>query len=156
MKKLFILVLALLALTPVANAEIVAEQVVEQEIVKKALDGSIKLERVAAVKVALGNEVIYSSRFQNKGAEPADEIVMVMPVPKEVNYVEGSATDISANVTFSADGGKTYLNRGRLTVKEEGVERAATSGEISHIKWVMVNPLGVNERGVVAYRGVVK
>ena len=156
MQKFSILLLALMAVATPLHAEVVAEQSVEREIVKKSADGTVKLERVPAVKVAPGNEVIYSIRFQNKGSDPAADIIMVMPVPKEVSYVEGSASGISSNVTFSADGGKTYLNRGRLTVKEEGVERAATNNEITHIKWVMAEALAAEERGSVSYRGVVK
>ena len=156
MRKTTAILLAMFATTSPALAEVVATQTVEQEIVKRTADGAVKLERVTAVKVAPGDEVIYSIRFTNQGAEPAADLVMVMPVPDEVKYVEGSAAGSDANITFSADGGKTYLTRGRLTVKEEGVERSATSDEISHIKWVLAEPLASDGRGVVTYRGVVK
>ena len=156
MNKLSISLLALALSASPALAEVVAEQAVEQEIVKKAADGSVKLERVAATVVAPGDEVIYSIRFNNNGAEPAGDIVMVMPVPEEITYVEGSAAGRPSKITFSADGGNTYLTRGRLTVKEEGVERAATGAEITHIKWTIDEPLAPEARAEVFYRGVVK
>jgi len=143
-------------LSTTAFGEIVADQRVEQEIVQRNADGSVKLERIKADKVAPGEEVIYTISFTNKGADAASDLVMVMPVPPEVTYVEGSASGQPSNITFSADGGRTYLTRGRLTVKENGQERIATGDEITHIKWALTDALTPSTTGQVAYRGVVK
>jgi len=156
MKKLSISLLAAALTASPALADVVAEQAVEQEIVKKAADGSVKLERVTAAVVAPGDEVIYSIRFNNQGGEAAGDLVMVMPVPQEITYVEGSAAGRPSKITFSADGGNTYLTRGRLTVTEEGVERPASGAEITHIKWMIEQPLAPQARGEVFYRGIVK
>jgi hypothetical protein len=79
-----------------------------------------------------------------------------MPVPKETTYVEGSVTGKGASVTFSADGGKTYVARGRLTVTEEGVARPASNGDITHVKWTLAEPVPSKGEGVVSFRGVLK
>ncbi|MEL7490405.1 MAG: hypothetical protein AAGJ73_06775 [Pseudomonadota bacterium] len=158
MRKIPVIAIAAALMLPSAGAlaEIVAEQRVEQERVKRNADGSVRLERIKAEKVAPGDEVIYSVNFTNQGAEPAADLVMVMPVPVEVTYVEGSASGAPATVTFSADGGRTYLTRGNLTIRENGAERIATGDDITHIKWALNDALTPSASGEVAYRGVVK
>ncbi len=105
--------------------------------------------------MAPGEEVIYALRFSNEGSEPADAVVLVMPAPSEVSYVEGSVGGENAKITFSADGGQTYVARGRLTVSEDGEERPAKSNEITHIKLALNAPMPAEEHGEVSYRAVV-
>ena len=139
-----------------AFADIAAEQLVEKEIITRDNDGKERTERVAAEKVAPGEEVIYALRFSNEGDAPADAVVLVMPVPAEVSYVEGSVDGQNAKITFSADRGQTYVARGRLTVSEEGEERPAKSDEITHIKWSLTDPLPAKEQREISYRAVLK
>jgi uncharacterized repeat protein (TIGR01451 family) len=150
-----ITLIAMLAATS-SHAQVAATQHVEKEIVVNNSNGEPKIERVDAEKVAPGEEVIYSLRFQNEAAEPAEALVLVMPVPKEISYVEGSVYGQGAKIAFSADDGQTYVARGRLTVIEAGAERPAKSDEITHIKWTLEAPLAANERGEVSFRGVLK
>ncbi len=156
MRNLIVSAAALAAFATPAFAEIIARQVVEQEIVQKNANGTVSLERIEAGKVAPGEEVIYSVRFRNDSAEPAGDLVMVMPVPEEVAYVEGSTGGEPSIVTFSADGGRSYLTRGKLTVRIDGVERPATGDEITHVKWKLTQPVAANGEGEVFYRAVLK
>jgi len=137
-------------------AKITAEQSVEKEITVRNANGEEAVKRVKAEKVVPGEEVIYSLRFSNDAADAADAIVLVMPVPPEVSYVEGTVAGEDANITFSADGGQTYVARGRLTVAEEGVERPAKSNEITHIKWTLDNPLPARAKSEVSFRAILK
>ena len=139
-----------------ASADVSAQQFVEKEITTRDENGNERVTRIAADTVAPGEEVIYALRFSNEGAEPADDVALVMPVPTEVSYVEGSVTGGLSKITFSADGGQTYVARGRLTVREEGIERPAKSNEITHIKWLLEAPLAANEEREVSYRAVLK
>ncbi len=141
--------------TPVFAA-IVAEQIVEKEIVTRDNNGNETTERIKAEKVTPGEEVIYSLRFSNDGDAPAEAVILVMPVPSEVSYVEGSVGGQTAKITFSADGGQTYVARGRLTVSEDGEDRPAKSNEITHIKWSLVAAMPANETREVSYRAVLK
>ncbi|MEL6212360.1 MAG: hypothetical protein AAFY22_13030 [Pseudomonadota bacterium] len=143
-------------LTSAANAEIVARQSVEQEVVDRDAAGAVKIRRVDADKVAPGEEVIYSLRYSNDSPEPAAGVTMVMPVPDAVTFTEGSAGGADATITFSADGGKTYLARGRLTITENGAQRSATSDEITHIRWAISDPVAAGGTGEIFFRGVVK
>ena len=150
-----ITLLALSLFATHAAAEVVATQRVEKEIVTLDNSGREIRNRVNAEKVAPGEEVIYTLAFENQGSEPASDLVLVMPVPEEVDYIEGTVGGDNARVTFSIDGGKTYVARGRLTVEEGGVARPARSEEITHIRWV-VPTLPGRQSGTVSYRGILR
>lgn len=147
---------AALALAP-AYASMTARQVVEKEVVTVAADGTETVRRVPADKVTPGETVVYSIKYKNDGAGPAADIVLVMPVPKEVAYVEGSVDGgNSASVSFSADGGETYVARGRLTIVEGGEARPARGDEITHIKWTLAAPVAAKAEGEVSYKAVLR
>ncbi|NWG92010.1 MAG: DUF11 domain-containing protein [Parvularculaceae bacterium] len=147
--------LALLAAAP-ASAAMTAKQIVEKEVIVRAANGDETIKRLPADKVAPGETVVYSIKYQNDSAEAASDIVLVMPVPKEVAYVEGSVSGDDANVTFSADGGKTYVARGRLTVVEGGAARPARGDEITHIRWTLQGPVPPKADGEVSYKGILR
>lgn len=154
-------VLALIAAAPLAfapaYASMTARQVVEKEVVTASADGKETVKRVPADKVTPGETIVYSIRYKNDGADPAADIILVMPVPKEVAYVEGSIEgEEGANVSFSADGGETYVGRGRLTVVEGGETRPARGDEITHIKWTLTTPVAAKGEGEVSYKAVLR
>ncbi|MEM8772566.1 MAG: hypothetical protein AAGD92_13035 [Pseudomonadota bacterium] len=139
-----------------ADAQVVATQHVEKEVAVAGGASGPQIRRIVAETVAPGEEVIYSLRFKNEDDESAENLILVMPVPGEVSYVEGSVAGAGANVSFSADGGQTYVARGRLTVVEDGVVRPAKDDEITHIRWTLSDPLPPLANGEVSYRGVLK
>jgi uncharacterized repeat protein (TIGR01451 family) len=145
-----------LAAAPAARAEMLASQIVEKEIVAKDEQGRERVKRIPADKVTPGETVVYSIRYENASAAPASDIVLVMPVPKEVAYVEGSVTGEEAQVAFSADGGRTYVARGRLTVVEDGAARPARGDEITHIKWTLAEPVPAKTKGEVSYKATLR
>lgn len=154
-------VLALIAAAPLALgpafAAMTAQQVVEKEVVTVAANGEQTVKRVAADKVTPGETVVYSIRYRNDDKAPAADIVLVMPVPSEVAYVEGSiAGGDGAGVSFSADGGATYVARGRLTIVEGGEARPARGDEITHIKWTLTTPVAAKAEGEVSYKAVLR
>ncbi len=154
-------ILALVAAAPLAfsaaEAAMTARQVVEKEVVATAPNGEETVRRVPADKVTPGETVVYSIRYENDGAAPAADIVLVMPVPKEVAYVEGSVGgEDTASVSFSADGGETYVARGRLTIVEGGETRPARGDEITHIKWTLTAPVPAKTGGEVSYKAVLR
>jgi uncharacterized repeat protein (TIGR01451 family) len=138
-----------------ARAELVAAQSVEKEIVVKTKDGKEEVHRVQAERVKPGEEIIYSLRYANDADKPAENVMLVMPVPKEVTYVEGSVRGGGA-ITFSADQGKTYVARGRLTVTEHGAERPAKNVDITHVRWTFAQPISPGAKGEVSFRGSLK
>lgn len=156
MLRFFLILPFLAAAATSALADVSAQQFVEKEIVTRDNDGKDRIERIKAEKVTPGEEVIYALRFSNDGDAPADAVILVMPVPAEVSYVEGSVDGEDAKITFSADGGQTYVARGRLTVSEDGEERPAKSNEITHIKWALNAPMPAKQQAEVSYHAVLK
>jgi uncharacterized repeat protein (TIGR01451 family) len=156
MMRIFAIVAASQILALPAQANMAATQVVEKEVIVVDKNGAEKIVRKPAVRVKPGEQVIYTLKFNNAEAKAAEGVVLVMPVPRDVTYVEGSITGASANVTFSADGGETYVARGRLTVTQNGEARAATNGDITHIKWTLGVPVAPKGAGEVSFRGVLK
>lgn len=146
---------AILAAVP-AEAGMTAVQSVEKEVIVVDKDGRERIVRKKADRVKPGEAVIYTLKFDNNDAAPAEGIVLVMPVPNDVTYVEGSVAGAPSSVTFSADGGATYVARGRLTVTQNGEARAATNSDITHIKWALASPVAPKTGGEVSFRGVLK
>jgi len=111
LRKLF----ALTALTAVSFAipavALEAEQRVLKEVVVKQADGTEKRTYVNADLVTPGTTVVYALVFRNDQSAPADDVVLVMPVPAEIAYIEGSATNRLAVADFSADGGSSFAPR---------------------------------------------
>lgn len=152
-----ILIASLVTLSvPVADAAVVAVQSVEKEIIVTNENGTPQVKRVKADAVAPGEEVIYTLSYRNEDDESAEAMVLVMPVPEEISYIEGSVAGEGSRIAFSADKGATYVGRGRLTVVEDGAERPAKSNEITHIKWTLSEPLAAGASGTVSFRGVLK
>lgn len=155
MKRLLTLALLPFAFSA-AEASMTARQFVEKEIVTKGADGAVTTKRAPADKIAPGETVVYAIRYANDATEPASDIVLVMPVPKEIAYVEGSVSGDASSVSFSADGGETYVARGRLTVVEDGAARPARGDEITHIRWTLAGPVAPQATGEVSYKGVLR
>ena len=150
-------IIAFAAVTAIAPARAVtAEQIVEKIVYSRDAAGREVATRVAADAVTPGEEVVYTLRYANDSGDAAEGVVLIMPVPREVAYVEGSVVGDGALVTFSADGGQTYVARGRLTVADAAGERPAKSSEITHVKWTLTAPLAAGAKGAVSYQGVLK
>jgi uncharacterized repeat protein (TIGR01451 family) len=163
MKKAVILGLALLL--PTWSARAVAETsgaveihaVAEVEVKVKDADGKEQVKREPAKKVPPGVAVIYTLRAENKGAKPADDVVVTDPIPEHMDYVDGSATSAGARLTFSTDGGKTFAPKGKLQIRgKDGVIRDANASELTHIRWQFEKPLAPGEARAVEFRARVQ
>jgi len=162
MRILFITALALVMQSAVGLAQaqqnpILVKSIAETEVDVKNAQGGIEKKRVPLTKAAPGDEVIYTTTFTNQGAKPAGNVVITNPVPANTSYVGGSAFGDNTEITYSADGGKTYGKPDKLTVKtSEGRERPAIPGEYTHIRWVYKGELAPAKTGTAGFRVVVK
>lgn len=155
MRTLFAAAIFALTSTAPALADVVATQTVEREVLVKLSNGAVRTERKPADKVTPGETVVYTLSYENKGEAPVDDLVLVMPVPRDVSFVEGSASGDGA-VSFSADDGETYVARGRLTVQENGQTRAARGDEITHVRWTLGAPALPGAKGSVSFKAVLR
>ena len=155
-------VLILVLVLPVqvyAAADIKLSITAEKDVVMKERSRDVK-KRMAATTVEPGEVIIYTIRYSNRGDEPATNVDVKNPVPKNTVYVSGSASGQGTDITFSADGGKTFEKASSVTyqVREssgKAITRKAGPENYTHVRWVIrrVNP---GQSGELEYRVRVK
>lgn len=108
-------------------------------------------------RIVPGDQVIYTITYGNKGALPAERVVVTDPIPPDVSYVEGSAFGAGTAIEFSVDGGKSWGLPATLKVKgADGKDRAAAAADYTHIRWKLGVPVTAGQKGFVRFRAVVK
>lgn len=140
------------------NAQaLTAKQSVEKETTIVGADGSVQTVRETVEKIVPGERVVYSLDYANDEAAAANDIVLTMPIPAEVKYIEGSAEQPQANVTFSADGGESFSNRQSvMMIDQAGNIRAAGADELTHVRWTVAGPISAGESGVLSFAASVR
>lgn len=134
-----------------------AKQTVETETVIRLADGSETVERATAEKVLPGQRIVYTLNFTNDEAKPATDLVLTMPVPAELKYLEGSASDTGLPPAYSADGGKSYASRNVLQVRgANGALRQAEASDITNIRWTVPGPISSGASGSLSFKGIVE
>ncbi len=158
MRKLFTSFAALMMLAAGSQAlAMSAAQSVEKEVKVTNTDGTFTYTYEDAKLVVPGETIRYRLDFINDGDTPVSDLVLKMPVPAEVIYVEDSAGGISGDVLFSADGGQSFYTRSGLNViTEDNAPRPAASDDITHVRWVVAGPVAVGEEGVLYFKGVLR
>ncbi len=133
-----------------------AEQSVHKIVETADADGATVISLVPADRVAPGDKIAYTLSYSNDGDEPAGNVILTMPVPDEVRYVEKSASRDGLIVGFSVDGGETFASRGDLAVTVDGEPRQALAEDITHIRWTFEEPIPVGSVGSVSFRAVLR
>jgi uncharacterized repeat protein (TIGR01451 family) len=139
-----------------AGGDIEFRNTAEVEVEVKTADGKVEKKKVTAQKVLPGAEVTYTSTYRNIGKRAAGNIAIVNPVPANTTLVGGSAYGDNTDITFSADGGKTWAPVSQVkVVGADGKERPAGISEFTHIRWTHKGELAPGKQGVVGFRVVV-
>lgn len=134
-----------------------ASQTVEREVVVQMPDGTETVSREAADMVTPGERIVYTLSFTNDDAQPATDLVLTMPVPDEVRFMEGTASNTNMTPVYSADGGKNFTSRAQLRVRDnDGNPQTASSGDITHIRWTVPGPLAVGDTGSLSFKGILR
>lgn len=129
------------------------------EMEKEVLDeeGSKRLQRVPVTTVVPGDEVIFTTLYENVSGRTVENAVITNPMPEHMVYVDGSAEGEGARITFSVDGGATYDSPARLTmVDSAGREYPARPQDYTHIRWTFEDPLPSGAKGAVSFRAILK
>lgn len=133
-----------------------ASQTVEREVVIKNNDGSETIKREKAETVVPGESIVYSINYYNDRDKAAENVVLVMPIPAELTFTEGSADVDGAETTFSADGGKTFAVRESVIVSlEDNSTRVADAADITHVKWIVAS-ITPDQSGSLSFKGKLK
>lgn len=145
---------SLLAAALPAGADLlVSPGTVEKVVSMEYEDGSTETEYIPAEAVEHGEELAYVVSFRNEGAEPASGVVVAVPVPEDMVYVEDSVIADDASVDFSVDGGKSFAPREGLLVEDGETTRRAYAAEITHVRWTF-DRVVPGEEGMLAFHAV--
>lgn len=139
---------------PVAAQEPGALEVtttVQKIVVVETEDGESRTEYVEAGTVVPGERVLYTIRFRNVGAEPAENVVITNPISTSLTYVDGSAMQDGLQVEFSIDGGQSFAVADALRIDDDGEQRQASAKDYTHVRWVMQSELAVGDEGLVSF-----
>jgi len=140
-----------------AQGSIELQNVAEVEVVVKGADGVITKKRAIADKTTPGTEVIYTTTFRNIGTKSAGSINIKNPIPSNTLLVAGSPWGEGVDITYSADGGKTWAPVDKIRIKDAatGKERPAALSELTHLRWSLRNELAPGKQGEVGFRVIV-
>jgi len=143
--------------TAQADGDIVVQSIAETEVEVIGPAARKEKKRQPVVLAIPGSQVIYTTRFTNKGTKPAGSVVINNPIPENTVFVSGSAFGASTAITYSVDGGKHYDLPTKLKIKiAGGTERSAEPRDYTHIRWSYVGELAPGKRGEVGFRVVIK
>src|SRR5680860_590373 len=121
------------------------------------LTSVVEKEVVTATTVIPGEEVIYTTYYNNKSNQVADKIVITNPVPENTRYKPNSAVGADTEITYSIDGGKSFAAPEALMVTaKNGEQRVARPSEYTHIRWAYEPVLPPGKKGNVQFRVVLR
>lgn len=107
------------------------------------------------VVVQPGDVIRYNLVGENKGGSPAKKLVFTQPIPKGTVYVINSATNNNTKISFSIDGGKTFVANPTIQVKLANgkVEtRPAPAEQYSFVRWNVQQPVNPKASVKVSYQ----
>ncbi len=120
---------------------------------KTVTENGVSTVQLAEPKVVIpGDHLLFTTRYRNEGAQPVTNFVVTNPLPSAVALsIEGAQ-----GTEVSVDGGKTWGQLGTLKVSgSAGSERAATAGDVTHIRWT-IPAIAPGASGEVQYHGIVR
>ncbi len=100
-----------------------------------------------ADRVAPGDELLYTLEIRNTAATDLLAPTVVNPIPAHTQYVADSASGPGAEITFSADGGRTFRAAEDLDAKPS---------DYTHIRWQLRKTLKSHSVAFARFRAVVK
>ena len=144
------------AQTRPASGNIELKNIAEVEIEVKDADGKLEKKRAPVQKAIPGTVVFYTSTFKNISAKPAGNVSINNPIPANTTLVSASPYGETTDISYSADGAKTWATADKVKVKgADGKERAAAVSEFTHIRWVLRGELPPGKQGEAGFRVVV-
>jgi hypothetical protein len=106
-------------------------------------------------------ERVYTGRFRHEGIVPAMGLRIVIEIPRGLHYVAGSATGPRAEISVSADGGRSFGPPGELTLVDPAAGdgpattaalRKAQPADYTHIRWDLPGEFAPGTAGLVTFR----
>lgn len=153
---LFLGVAALVAAAPAAAQGTGAlTSKIELEKVAPAAEGADRVTTYVEPDVVVpGDRVRVTLTFANHGSAPASGINITNPIPDGLVF-DGTAD--RQNFSVSVDGAKTFGALEALTVAVPDADtRPATNADVTHVRWIWSDAIGVHQSRSVAFFARVK
>lgn len=149
-----LLLIAAFLLPGIAHArDVTLKSEVFVERVTTDADGKTVVTLGAPDIVTPGDALVFQLNYRNDGPLPATGLVLTNPIPGSVAFV---ATE-DASAQLSVDGGKTWGVLASLQVAgPDGNARPATVADVTHIRWVLTEPISGGAGGKLSFRAKVK
>lgn len=139
----------LLGATPVAAQGLALDSIVELERSSTAADGTALTEYVKPETVVPGDRVRITLRYENRGRVPVNSVRLNNPIPDGLQY---DGTRDVQNFSLSINGGASWGQLADLTLlTADGTPRAATAEDVTHVLWVLPEPVAPGARGSVSF-----
>lgn len=128
---------------------------VELEKLAPAANGAEPAKTYIEPKVVIpGDRIRVTLTFTNKSATPAAGINITNPIPEGLAF-DGS--DDTTDFSVSVDGGKSFGALSSLTLPvTDAAPRAATSADVTHVRWLWSQPVAPQQSRSVAFFGRVR
>jgi uncharacterized repeat protein (TIGR01451 family) len=125
------------------------DSIVELEKSEALADGTQKLSYVKPDVVVPGDRVRITLRYNNRGREPITNLKLRNPIPEGLQF---DGTDDLDGLSMSIDGGSNFGSLADLKfTAADGTERAATFTDVTHVMWILPQPVSPGARGDVTF-----
>lgn len=148
-----VVLLALGAVTAQAES-FAASQTSRLDVPEVLNSNAIDVEFEEAKIANPGERSRFHLSFTNEGDVPAENIVLLMPVPSDVDVVSGTATDTRAEVSYSVDGGLTFASPEALFETTERGGEEVQLANVTTVRWTLTDPVAPGASGALSYVGV--
>jgi len=118
---------------------------VEREITKRNDAGQVERRTEPVAAASRGDVLVYTLQIANDGGDPALAARVEDPVPAGTVLIPDSAGGTGTRITYSIDGGKTFVVYPALrrVVGEDGVARElpVPAEDYTHVRWTLTEAL---------------
>lgn len=106
----------------------------------------------APQKIGRGDRLVFVVRYRNEGTAPVGRFAVANPVPPAVR-IDPAQTGMQVSV----DHGRNWGRWGSLSIPTPlGGVRRATPDDITHIRWMVPQPVLPGSEGQISYRATVR
>lgn len=128
-----------------------------QEIEVTNGSGVKQKKTVPAATIVPGTEVIYVITYKNTSTQPAVNVMVTNPLPKQLSYQSGSAAGDNSKFEVSVDQGNSFGVLPGLNVAGAGGKpRPAQPGDVTHLRWTLASAVPPGKEGTLSYKAVLK
>lgn len=112
------------------------------------------------VSYAPGDTILYTIYAKNTGDGAMTEAEVVDPIPENVEYVTDSATGENCRIIFSVNDGLQYSVWPVMVTATDAngapIRREATKEQVTHIKWLIQEPIPAGGQKILTFKVAVK